>query len=215
MTEAFRVVEHQSRLYPFRAARSAEKAAYLASLLEATKPQQPYAEWHPLIATPFRYPLPVQPKYAARFRPPYGLRNVLYCSREPIAALYEHAYHFLKERMHLADLRESGQRTIFSLFIVDDALIADVRERSDVAAIMARDSYDASHEFVKSVPDAQAILYPSCRDPERRANYAALDITALHGDIGEERTLSFYFDQPGGSLFWTDAALKIPWQDVR
>lgn len=211
MIEAYRIVENQSQLYGFRSTKSAKKAAYVDFLLEATKPQMPYQEWHRLIATPFRYPLPSP--HQARFRPPYFQKNVLYCSQNLMTTLYEHAYHFMKERMHLEDVRESGQRTAFSLFIEDSA-VTDIHEHPKIAAIMARDDYAASHEFIKARLEIRVICYPSCRDPKHGPNYAALDIMALGKEIGDERALSFYFDQAEQSVYWTDMGLKIFWNDV-
>lgn len=213
MIEAHRIVENQSQLYGFRATKSAPKAAYVDSVLEATKPDLLHKEWHRLIATPFRYSLPCPPSRQARFRPAYFDRNILYCSLRSTTVLYEHAYHFLKERIHLTRSRDYGQRTAFTLFLNEEA-VTDIHGHPDIKAIMDRQNYSASHAFIKTKADVKILSYPSCRDSERGPNYAALEITALGKDIGDERTLAFYFDQADQSVFWTDLGLKIYWNDV-
>lgn len=54
----------------------------------------------------------IPPHPEARFRPPYG-KNVFYGSLIEETALYEHAFYFMKERMHLPTSTETGLRTIF------------------------------------------------------------------------------------------------------
>lgn len=213
MTEAWRVVENQANLYGFRAASNAEKALYLEDIIESTKPAPLTTGWDKLIAAPFRYPLPVPFDRQARFRPPFSSRNVLYCSKELLTALYEHAFHYLRERIHLKGLRETGQRTAFCLFI-DSKSITDIRRRRDVKALTARGDYNASHAFIQRNPEVRVIAYPSCRDPKRGLNFAALEISALGKTTGERRAISFYFDQSAASILWTDYDLPIGWAEV-
>jgi len=211
--EAHRIVEDQLQLYGYRATKSAPKAAYIYSLLEATKPGLPHKAWHPLIATPFRHSLPCPPNKQARFRPAYFNRNILYCSLSSDTVFHEHAYHFLKERIHLVGSRDYGRRTAFTLFLNEKA-VTDISSHPNIKAIMNRRDYSASHEFIKTKPEVKIISYPSCRDPKHGINYAALDITALRKEIGEERTLPFYFDQAAQSILWTELGLEIFWKDV-
>lgn len=213
MIPAWRVVENQANLYGFRAATGAPKALYLEAVIEATKPAPLTDGWDKLIAAPFRYPLPVPPTRPARFRPAYSNRNVLYCSKELMTALYEHAFHFLKERIHLKGMREPGQRIAYGLGIEPKA-ITDVRSRRDVKALTARDDHSASHAFILARPEVRVVAYPSCRDPKRGTNFAALDITALSRNVSQRRAISFYFDQTDASILWTDFDRLIRWADV-
>lgn len=213
MIQAWRIVENQANLYGFRAADNAEKALYLEDIIESTKPAPLTAGWDKLIAAPFRHPLPVPHAYQARFRPPYFNRNILYCSKELLTALYEHAFHYMRERVHLKGVREAGQRTAFTL-LIDPKAVTDVRHRRDAKALTARKDYAASHAYISKNPEVRVIAYPSCRDPKRRLNYAALDIKAVGPNTGERRAISFYFDQSQGSILWTDFDLPIRWVEV-
>lgn len=217
MIEAFRIVESHSQIYSYHATSSEENAKYLELLLEETKPLLPSGGWHILIASPFRYPLPVPPKYQARFRPPFYPKNVFYCSQKIPTALHEHAYHFLKERIHLDGIKEAGQRTLFSLFLHDED-ITDIREHPNINAIMNKRDYAESHRYIESNPDTKALCYPSCRDPGREPNYAVFEISSLEKGIGAEKLMSFYYDQTALSITWKvtwdDLNLRISWKDV-
>lgn len=211
--EVHRIVESQSRLYAEQATSSYEKALYLESILEQTKPPLPAEGWHPLIATPFRYPLPVAPAYQARFRPPFSARNVLYASREFRSILYEHAYHYLRERAHLKAIRESGQRTAFTLWI-SWPRITDLRKEKTLRTIMDRRDYAPSHAWIRAHPEAVVLLYPSCRDPQQGDNFAVFDVQALARHIGRQENISFYFDPKDPSIVWMDYGLRITWKEV-
>ena len=216
MTKAYRVVQDQARNYSYDATKNAEEAAYLESVLELTKPKETYSQWHRLIAAPFRYSLPVQPAYQARFTPPYFDRNALYCSEKTETALHEHAYHFLKQRVHLKGaVVETGMRTIFSLS-VDEASVTDISNRPDIARITDRRDYSASHAYIQGNPKIEAIKYPSCRDPKRQPNFAILDINLLGKKIGNERTMSIYFDPAQQLIRWFEDGhnLDIGWKTV-
>src|SRR5690348_15899593 len=80
MIEVHRVVEDQVKLTSYRATEDAEKAIQLEILIDLTKPPKRQIEWHELIYTPFRYNLPVLPRFQARFKPPYFQKNVFYAS---------------------------------------------------------------------------------------------------------------------------------------
>lgn len=214
MIEAFRVVQDQTRSYSYDATKNAEEAAYLESVLEFTKPRDLYADWHRLIATSFRYPLPVQPAYQARFTPPYYNRNALYCSKESVTALYEHAYHFLRQRVHLKGAApETGLRTIFSLS-VEERDIEDISGRPDIARIMDRQDYSASHDDIRKNPAIKVVGYPSCRDPGHRLSFAALEIASLGKAIGDEKLIEFYFEPARRTIRWIEYGLDIDWETV-
>jgi hypothetical protein len=211
--EVCRIVESQSRLYAEQATSSYEKALYLESILEQTKPPLPAEGWHPLIATPFRYPLPVAPPYQARFRPPFFHKNVLYASGEFRTILYEHAFHYLMERVHLQAVREAGQRTAFTLFITSSP-ITDLHREKDWKTIMDRRDYAPSHAYIRGHLDTEVLRYPSCRDPQQGDNFAVFDIRALARHLGKQETVSFYFDPLDMSIVWMDYRLRITWKEV-
>lgn len=214
MIEVCRIVESQSRLYAQQATSSYEHALYIESLLETTKPSLTGKGWHPLIATPFRYALPVPEIYRARFRPAFYSKNVLYACREYRTALYEHAFHFLHERIHLNKaIRDRGQRTIFSLSITSPQ-ITDIRTDPNIQKIMDRHDYGPSHEYLLAHPEVQVILYPSCRDPQHGECYAVFDIHCLAPGIGTERTLSYSFEPDKKAVIWMDDSLQIKWDEV-
>ncbi len=214
MIEAYRVIQDQTHNYSYDATESAEEAAYLESILELSKPREIYAQWHRLIAAPFRYPLPVQPAYKARFTPPYYTRNALYCSKESVTALYEHAFHFLRQRVHLEGAAtETGLRTIFSLF-VEEQDVDDISGHPDITRITARNDYSASHDYIRKNPNAKVIGYPSSREPSRRMSFAVLEIASLGKKVGEERPMSFYFDPATKTIRWIEYTLDIDWKTV-
>lgn len=142
----------------------------LESFVEETKPRpdikqtSEYKGYHFLIYTPFRYELPVDPRFVARFRPPYFEKNVFYgaCSLE--ATVHEAAFYFMRERRHLTQPSGSAEpRLTFTVSFHDPETI-DIRNHPLVDQIMDRSSYEASHAFVRQ-NSCDSILYPSARDP--------------------------------------------------
>jgi hypothetical protein len=213
--DAYRVVELRSGLYAQQATSTLDRARYLESVFELTKPTQRFAEWHPLLAAPFRYPVPVAPAYQARFRPPFYPRNVLYAAKHIVTALYEHAFHFLKERAHLVKaVPESGYRRIFTLGILTPEAIVDLRSFPESERIMDRNDYGPSHTFMQAHPEVRLLAYPSVRDPERRDNLAIFDINTLAKDVRDQAALLYYFNPKAQSLVWRDLELEIPWSLV-
>ena len=214
MIEVYRLVEPQSKLYAQQATTTSDEASYLESALEITKPKRPFSQWHDLIASQFRYPPPVPVEHAARFRPPFYFRNVLYASAEVRTILYEHAYHFLLERVHAKGMkRDSGLRTIFSLFVVSREIM-DIRNHPSIHSLMARNEWSASHAFTASHPEMRVLLYPSCRDPKNGDNYAVFDIKCLGTEIGDQATVPFSFDPSTQVIHWLSMGLSISWQEV-
>lgn len=203
MIELNRVVEHQSELSSYRATRNEERAVQLELLIESTKPAMPWLSWHTLVATPFRYAPPHQ---EARFRPPYG-KNVFYASKQVETALYEHAYHFMKQRAHLNYASETGYRTLFAVNANDThAVTLDAVQH---AAILHQQDYAASHAYIEQHPTTSFILYPSCRDPEQRQNAAILDINHLAKDLNHETSIRFFYDNSLKRLTWIDYSVYI------
>jgi hypothetical protein len=203
--EIIRIVEHQASLSSYRATRNEDRAVQLELLIELTKPKNIFTEWHPLIATPFRYnpPHPI-----ARFRPRFG-RNIFYASLETETALYEHAYHFMRQRMHLAVNTETGIRTLFS---VDADKTSAVK--IEIETLTSKQDYSASHDWIEKNPQISFILYPSCRDPLKRMNAAVLEIEHLGKDIKRESAIKFFYDNQQQKLTWIDYSLPIKWEQV-
>jgi hypothetical protein len=209
LIELVRVVEHQAVLYGYKATQNEERALQLELLIEASKPNVHLTGWHPLIITPFRYS-PPHPE--ARFRPPYGL-NVFYSSLIEETALYEHAYHFMKQRMHLKMETETGIRTIF-VVDADDHQAMKVSQDVNVERIIDKNDYSASHQFVVSHPKATCIIYPSCRDPLHRENAAILNIHHLAKNPKWEASIKFFYDHKQQQIAWLDYGLHIQWASV-
>jgi len=208
--ELVRVVEHQAALSSYRATQDEERAVQLELLIEFTKQKNYYTSWHPLIATPFRYN-PPHPE--ARFRSKFG-KNIFYGSLIEETALYEHAFHFMKQRMHLNVKTETGTRTIFSVDS-DDKSSVNVKNDNQLSSIIDKNDYSASQQFVVSNPHATFILYPSCRDPQQRDNVAVLDINRLAKNIKWEAAIQFFYDNKKQRMTWMDYSLPIEWMDVR
>lgn len=207
--ELVRIVEHQASLSSYRATQNEDRAVQLELLIEITKPKNHFVEWHPLIATPFRYN-PPHPQ--ARFRPPYG-KNIFYSSLLEETALYEHAFHFMRERMHLNVESETGIRTIFITEAIEKN-ITDIKNTANFTTIINKNDYSASHQFIKNNPDAAFILYPSCRDPEQRDNAAILDIKLLSKNPKWEAAIKFFYDNTLQKITWLDYRLHIDWAQV-
>lgn len=205
----FRIVERQVVTYEYNATSTRENAELLEQLINRTKPEPYHAEWHDLIATPFRYPLPVPLNFAARFRSPNSMTNVLYSSKEEVTAYYEHAYYFLRFRLGLKNVRRTGQRTIFGIKILNPDDVTDISAHPDISEIIDTNDYSASYRYVEKNPNVKVICYPSCRDPERRHNFAVRDINALDKKILFERTISFSYDNTDHSMEWIDTGLRI------
>jgi hypothetical protein len=206
----YRIVEHQSKTYEYNATTTPERAQILESLINKTKPDPYFAEWHDLIATQFRYPLPVLPPYQARFRPPNSMTNVFYASEQIETSQHENAFHFLRFRLGLKKTKKTGQRTLFSVKVISENLI-DITENADIKKIMDPNQYAASHEFIVKHPSIQVIRYPSCRDPEKRHNVAVREIIALEKKLQSEETISFSYDRRNHEILWIESGVRVAW----
>ena len=205
MIEIARIVEHQANLSSYRATQNEARAEQLEQLIELTKPINPSRQWHPLIATPFRYD---PPHPHTRFRPSYG-KNVFYGSTTEETALYEHAFHFMRQRMHLDITTTTGTRTLFFVKAHDESAI----HINDVA-VMNKNDYSASHQFILANPHATFLIYPSCRDPQKQKNAAILDINHLEKTPTWETSISFFYDNKNTRLTWINQQLHITWKEV-
>lgn len=209
MMTLYRIIENQAALSSYKATKNEAEAVQLELLIEKTKPKNPYHEWHPLIATPFRYS---PPHPSARFRPPYG-KNVFYGASCDETALFEHAFHFMKQRLHLNFDTDTGLRTLFSLESNDDAAF-DFMKFPLTTAALDKSDYRASHEFILNNPNLSFIRYPSVRDPHHRANAAVLDIKHLNKNPTTEHTIQFFYDNKHKIMLWLPYHLHIHWSDV-
>jgi hypothetical protein len=207
--ELVRIVEYQAALSSYRATQNEDRAVQLELLIETTKPKLPATGWHPLIATPFRYN-PPHPN--ARFRPPYG-KNVFYGSLLEETALYEHAFHFMRERIHLPIETDAGKRTLFFVNAKANNIVK-ISQEKHCATIMDKNDYSASHQFVANHPQATFLLYPSCRDPEQRDNAAILDIQHLGKNPKWETSIRFFYDNKNQKIAWLDYQLHVTWSEV-
>lgn len=209
MIELVRIVEHQAALYSYRVTQDKEAALQLELLIEMTKPKNEYTSWHPLIATPFRY----QPPHSeARFRPPYG-KNVFYGSYIEETALYEHAFHFMKQRIHLKIKGDAGMRTIFFVE-ANDAHSINIKNDPNCAELMDKNNYLPSHQFILTHSTETYIIYPSSRDPKQRNNAAILDIERLSKNPKWESSINFFYDNHHQQINWLDYHLHIQWKQV-
>lgn len=210
MIELVRIVEHQASLSSYRATENVERAVQLELLIEMTKPVNQSQQWHSLIATPFRY---TPPHRAARFRPPYG-KNVFYGALLEETALYEHAFHFMKERLHLNMQTDTGMRTIF--FVEADNVNAlQIRNHAECSKLIDKNDYSASHQFIAEHSEITFIIYPSCRDPKQRDNAAVLDINHLAKNPKWESTIKFFYDNRMRKINWLDYDFAVRWDVVK
>jgi hypothetical protein len=217
--EVHRVVEDQARLTSYRATQDAEKAIQLEILIDLTKPPMRQPEWHDLIATPFRYDLPVLPRFQARFRPPYFLKNVFYASAFLDTALYEHSFHMMRQRIHLQVGKrriknETGIRTGFSVD-ADNSSAVRLHKLPEASKILDKTDYSASHAYVHANPQEDFIVYPSVRDPQHRDNMAIMRIDRLSQQLKTECQLNFFYDYRKKLVTWIDLQLAISWDQVR
>lgn len=209
MIELVRVIEHQATLSSYRATQDEERAVQLELIIEMTKPKNTYQAWHQLIATSFRYS---PPHREARFRPPYG-KNVFYGALLEETALYEHSFHFMKQRLHLKMKTETGSRKIYYVE-ADDTHSIRIQDYPNHLQIMNKSDYSASHQFITANDAITFIVYPSCRDPKQRDNAAVLDINQLAKNPKWESTITFFYDNQSQQITWLDYGLHMTWSEV-
>ncbi len=210
MVEVFRIVENQTTTYAAAATEdSIAKSKQLEILLQRSSEslRKKYAEWDKLIRGPFLYPIPVAFQYQARFKPPGSDKTVFYGSKEIDTALYEHAYHFIQERLHLKR-SDNGQRAIFSTNLNDKKELR-IHKNKKIKAIMSPIDYSASHTFINKHLDSQVICYPSCRDPKTADCYAVFNIELLDKSLKSNKTITYIWDAKTGELYWQDYDLIV------
>lgn len=218
----FRIVEDQSNRSSYDFSYSKEKIEFLEDFIDDGKPSYPnITGYHYLLQTPFRYSLPVDGRYAARFKPPFFDRNVFYGSMTSCTACFECAYHFMKMRLHLIDYEISPvSRTCFSVHFEDAASI-DLRDQRPGYGVLRPDDYAKSHEFSwrylskKSGENFHSVFYPSIRH-EGGENIANFDITKLAKTPERNvEDLTFTFDNEKKSCLienkFSSDQIKIEW----
>lgn len=214
-----RIVEHQSQSVVRQLTDSQEEFEFIESLIETTKPAIINSKHHYLIKTPFRYPLPVEPQFQERFKPPYFHKNCLYASEHYQTAAFEYAFHWLKQRIHIKNLSHQTQpRTHFQIKFHDPQCL-NITKHKNIKRLMNRSNYSASHDFILKHSDISSLKYPSCRDPQQRPCLAVFDINTLDEKIHNERTILLIYNQQQKKCrietkFQIEEGLDIFWHDV-
>lgn len=219
-----RVVEDQSSQTIRHVTDTQEEFDYIENLIESTKSSILATNHHYLIKTPFRYFLPIQPRYAARFRPPYSTRNCTYYSREARTTSYEYAFHWLGQRVHILGLSQEAQRRTYIEVEYDDPGCVDIRAHRSIRRIMDRKDYSASHEFISRHPGVSSVCYPSCRDPQKGDCYVIFKIETLGTQVIRQKSLNLIYSSSKKSCLIEEALFDdkvddsiryiVKWDDV-
>jgi len=145
-----------------------------------------------LVYTQFLYPVPVPPDKAARFRPAYHPKNVFYGAIEIETSFYETAYYFMKERILFKKPTSSAEpKTVFEVGF-KDSKAQMIHGLPNIAAIMDRNDYSASHAYTKATV-CNSIYYPSARRAEGNC-IAAYEIEVLDKEPSKQMGVRFTFD---------------------
>lgn len=215
-----RIVELQAHTVIRKITDTQEEYEFLEQLIESKKPRYPNTQHHYLIQTPFRYPLPVEPQYSSRFKPPFYTRNCLYAALLYRTSAYEYAYHWMSQRVHIPNLSQEPQaRTHFTVTFEDPHLF-DLHSNSELKKIMDRQNYGPSHQWIESHPEVSSILYPSSRDPEQGDCVVTFEIVTLGAQPLSERTLHFIYQASEKKCRIQDPLQKeksweINWEEVK
>ena len=217
-TTLSRIVELQSHTVIRKLTETQEEYEWLEALIEDTKPKtSSLQKKHYLIAAPLRYPLPIPPRFAARFRPPY-FKNVFCGTETDQTSYYEYAYHWMLQRVHLKNTSHTPEpRTLFHVKFLD-AHCLDLRRHPKMTKIMDRHRYAASHDFVETHPDLTSILYPSCRDPQHGNCLATFSPDTLGNKPTHSTTLHFIYHQKNQECvienLMNETRVSILWKSV-
>ena len=220
----FRIVEDQpNRKSSYDPSDSQEKIDFLERFIDSGKPRYPDTGHHYLIQTPFRYPLPVDIKFAARFKPGGLSRNVFYGAKSQETACFECAYHFMKVRTHLRGYIDNPVSKI--CFNVDfrDEQCLDISDREKHKDILRPKDYEQSHKIAekyinKGEGRLDSILYASIRHQEG-LNVASFDIGKFNKDPNPEiASLTFRYNPTNQmttiSNNYSRRSLEILWNQV-
>ena len=211
-----RIVEDQASHTPTRTITDTlEEYEFIEELIENSKPSITLTKHHYLIRTQFRYPLPVLPRFTARFRAPHSFRNVFYGTFERQTSFYETAYHWLRERVHVTGLSQTPEpRTHFTVDF-NDPKAMDICVHEDIVKIMDKKDYSHSHALVAKHPKVSSIVYPSCRDPKHGKCAAVFELLTLGEKPLSNEALFFIYDSKALSCtiegLSVDPAIVVPW----
>lgn len=215
-----RIVELQAHTVIRKVTETQEEYELIENIIESFKPPLPKTKHHYLIQTPFRYPLPVPPLYAGRFKPPFYERNCFYGTLEFRTVVYEYGYHWLRQRVHVKGLSHEPQpRTHFKVGFRDPRC-KDIRRLPKIKEIMDRNDYGPSHRFIREHPGISSALYPSCRDPQRGDCVVTFEIKTLGRAPESEKLLHLIYDPKNRACLIQDPMgtmmpMSIRWDEVR
>lgn len=184
-TDAWRIVESQSRVSTMKLVDGLDEQAILEAELDGSKPAVPTvcAGLDCLLATPFRYaPYP----HGSRFRRARQREGCFYCSESVETAVAEDAFYrllFFLASPGTPLPRNPQERTAFRVPVwtataIDLTAPPLVRDR---AVWTHPTAYAPCQDLADAVRAAglQAIRYEAVRDPDRGANLALLSPVAL------------------------------------
>ena len=220
-TDVWRMVEVEANSQSRLLTDTQEEYDFLERYIDSGKPPYPLGKHHFLISTAFRYEAPTPPEYAARFKPPEGDSRAFYASLQPRTTFHEVAFHWLRERLHLPNPSQTPEpRTLFSVRFRDRNAY-DIRTEPNNAELTSRYEHSASWQFIRSHPDVNSILYPSCRCPDRGVNVFTRDIATLDQNPKALVPFLLIFRPPSQACYIVSAhqdpkwpSLAIPWSEV-
>lgn len=193
---------------------------FLETLVAETKPEKVLERkfiqmgYHYLVYSQFRYPPPVPSQYQARFKPPFHGNSVFYGSIKSDTSMHEYAYHWMRQRLHLKQLKRKAEpRTLFSVHFYDSN-ITDITQNPNLATIMHKTDYSASHAFVKA-NRCSSILYSSVRH-QGGLNVAVNDIALLSKQPTHQENIRLTFDAKiqGCKIKTASQTVTILWSQV-
>lgn len=200
----WRLVEAQHRISTNRLAASAEDQALLEQLVEEVKPPLPPAarNLHYLLATPFRYGHAKE----SRFRKANERPGIFYASEHVRTAVAETAYwrlHFFSRSPEFTPPSSMVEHSAFSIGVrVSRTIDLMAGPFADHLAVWTDpQDYAPCQEFAARARaiEAQAIRYPSARDPDRGANVALFD-PAVFAAKAPRISQTWHFRFEGGRL---------------
>ena len=184
--KCWRMVEAQHRISTLKLVDSLDEQALLEDLVEETKPAIPAECRHLdyLLATPFRYGSPYP--FGSRFRRAGRTKGVYYAAENVVTAVAEMAFYrllFFAESPDTPWPKDAAEYTAFSAVIRTGKAIDLTRPPldRDAAKWTHPIDYEACQQLADTAREAEmeAIRYVSVRDPQRRANVAALSCRAF------------------------------------
>lgn len=205
-----RIVERQAETITRELTDDQAEYEFIENLVESTKPEIDPRGWHRLISTPFRYPVPVDPAYQARFKPPFSDKLVFYGSCSLHTAVFEFGYHWLLERVHLVGLSQTIENRNYFTVGFNDPSLKNIRNNPSIKQIMDRRDYSASHSFIANHPEVTSLLYPSARDPQSGDCVAAFKIETLEKKPAQSTVLHLLYREKSKEAYIYDPSGIYP-----